>query len=402
MNPFNYFKISITALLANKIRSILTMLGVVIGVFSVITFLSIGEGLKDEVTGQFESFGSNLLFVVPGQVDGFQSFGNTLGASTLSMKDVNDIRTKAVQIEALSPLMIVSAVITKDGKTVPGPMVVGTDDNIPQLQTMEISEGNFFTEDDVNAKHRVAVLGGNPREKIFGQDPAAGKTIGMLGQEFIVVGSLKKPEGQFSLGGGGPDDFVYIPITTAQEITGSEQIARILVKAKSAETIPQTKEEIKKIVLENHKEEDFTVLEQSQIVDLFNDLFGNLAVAVSGIGAISLLVGGIGIMNIMFVSVTERTKEIGLRKALGATNRNILIQFLMEASLLSLLGGAIGIGLSMLATFLLKKTVGLPSQTTLPAILIATGVSVAIGVIFGIVPAFRAARKNPIEALRYE
>lgn len=402
MTVLDYLKIASTALWANKIRSTLTMLGVIIGVFSVITFLAIGEGLKKEITGQFESFGSNLLFVLPGIVEGFESFGNTLGASTLSLSDVNDIRNEAVYVENLSPLMIVSAIVTKDGKTIAGPMVIGTDENIPKLQNMDFEKGSFFVQSDVSSKRRLAVLGGNAKEKIFGSENAVGRSIGMFGQEFQIIASLRKPEGQFNLGGGGPDDFIYIPLTTAQELTRSEQIARILVKAKGQENISLAKEEVKKIVLENHKEEDFTVLEQGQIVDLFNDLFGNLTVAISGIGAISLLVGGIGIMNIMFVSVTERTKEIGLRKALGATNTNLLLQFLFEASLLSFLGGAVGVALAFILTTILKKVVGLPAEITWQAIILAVGVSVGIGIVFGIAPAFRAARKNPIEALHYE
>lgn len=401
MNPIDYLKISLSALLANKVRSALTMLGVIIGVFSVITFLAIGEGLKSEIAKQFENFGSNLLIVVPGKVDGFQSFGNTLGASTLSIKDADSIRSNS-HVQNLSPLMLVSAVVAYDGKTVSGPMVVGTDENASLVQNMEFEAGGFFTNAQVAQKARVAVLGGNAKQKIFGLEFAIGKSLAMFSQQFVVVGSLKTPEGQFSLSGGGPEDFIYIPFSTAQELTRSEQIARIMVKVKTQEELALAQKEIERIILANHGTDDFTVLQQGQIVDLFDDLFGQLTTAISGIGAISLLVGGIGIMNIMFVSVTERTREIGLRKAVGATNVNILIQFLSEAATLSFSGGAIGVFAAFGLTEVLKSTVSLPSHITWQAVVLAFGVSLAIGLIFGIVPAFRAARKNPIEALRYE
>lgn len=402
MNLFNYLEISFRALWANKVRSILTMLGVVIGVFSVITFLAIGEGLKAAVTSQFESFGSNLLIVVPGKVEGLQSFGGTLGASTLSLRDVEDIKAATKHVEAISPIMIVSAVVIKDNKTIPGPFVVGTDENLARIQNMSFAEGRFFMQQETAQKAAVAVLGGGAKTRIFDQESAVGKTIVMFGKQFGIVGVLQAPKTQLSFGGGGPEAFVYIPFSTAQELTRSEQIARIVVKAKSQEEISSAKAEIENIVLTNHGTDDFTVLEQSEIIGLFNDLFGNLTKAVSGIGAISLLVGGIGIMNIMFVSVTERTREIGLRKAVGATNANILIQFLTEASLLSLVGGLFGTGLAAIVTWFLEKKFGLPSEITLQAVILAAGISITVGIIFGIVPAVRAARRNPIEALRYE
>lgn len=403
MTLFDYLKIASRALWSNKARSILTMLGVVIGVFSVITFLSIGEGLKAEVERQFKGFGSNLLIIVPGKVEGFESFGNTIGASTLSLKDVEAIKSQSNKIESVSPFMIVSAVVKFNSKTVPGPMVIGTDANLPQVQNMEFAQGIFFNSLQENQRARVAVLGGTAKERIFAQDQALGKEFEMLGQRFTVIGSLKKNESEFSLGGGGPEDFIYIPLPTAQELTKSEQIARLLAKALSSVKIEEAQNELKNIILANHGgSDDFSVLRQDELLDLFNNLFGKLTTAVSGIGAISLLVGGIGIMNIMFVSVTERTREIGLRKAVGATNANILLQFLTEATILSLIGGGLGVVGAYVVTFALKKAVNLPATITWQSIILAAGISIAVGVIFGIVPAFRASRKNSIEALRYE
>jgi putative ABC transport system permease protein len=402
MNIFQYFKIAALSLWANKVRSALTMLGVIIGVFSVITFLAIGEGLKDSVNSQFDDFGSNLLIIVPGKVEGLEGLGNTLGASTLSIGDVDSIRNQSTHIESITPLMVVSAVLTYENKTVPGPMVIGTDPSYATVQTMKFSEGTFFTKQQYDDRARVAVVAGNAAEKIFRGESGYGKTVKMFGEEFTVIATLKKPEGGFNFGGGGPDDFVYIPFTTAQELTKSEQVARIMAKAKTAEVIGFAQQEIKSIVMGRHGQEDFTVLKQDDLMDLFNELFDQLTTAVSGIGAISLLVGGIGIMNIMFVSVTERTREIGLRKAVGATNSNILLQFLTEASMLSILGGGIGVLGAWGVTAILSKTVGLPASITLQSVILAFGISLMIGVVFGIVPAIKASRKNPIESLRYE
>jgi putative ABC transport system permease protein len=403
MNPWQYLKIAFGSLNANKVRSFLTMLGVVIGVFSVITFLGIGEGLKREFNKQFDDFGSNLLYVLPGKVEGFEGLASTNGASTLSLKDVETIETQTANVESLTPYMQVAGVISHNGKPVIGPILIATNHKLPLIQNIKIEEGAYFTQQQVSANARVAFLGSAAKKKIFGNAKVYGRTIRIFNQDFIVIGSQQENPSNFSLGPGGPESFVYIPISTAQELTRSEQVSQILVKAKSAEGMSLAQQEIKSLLLDNHGgEEDFSVVKQDELVGLFNDLLGNLSKAISGIGAISLLVGGIGIMNIMFVSVTERTREIGLRKALGATNSNILWQFLVESATLSILGGAIGIGLAYLLTYILESAVNLPTHITYNAIALAFGLSLAIGIIFGIVPAFKASRRNPIEALRYE
>ncbi|MBI2607406.1 MAG: ABC transporter permease [Candidatus Doudnabacteria bacterium] len=403
MNPQDYLKLAATSLLTNKIRSSLTMLGVIIGVFSVITFLAIGEGLRAEISGQFEQLGSNLLIVLPGKVEGLESFTGTIGASTLSLKDLETIKTQSPLTESASPVMLVSGVITVAGETVTGPFVVGTDEAQDDIQKMELAAGSFFSAAQVANQARVMVLGHNAETRMFGEtNNVVGRRVSILGQEFEIIGLVKKSESAFTFGDSF-DNLVYIPITTAQTLTNSAQVARIMVKVRDPEKVDEAREELTKLVRLNHGgSDDFTVLKQEEVLEIFNDVFGQLTLAVSGIGAISLFVAGIGIMNIMFVSVTERTREIGLRKAVGATNNNILMQFLAEASLLSLLGGGLGVLLAFILTVILKSSVGLPATVTWQAVLLAAGISIAVGVIFGIVPAIRAARKNPIDALRYE
>ncbi len=400
-------KISLTALRANKMRSSLTMLGIVIGVSSVILLVSIGTGLKTYITSQLESLGANTLFVFPGEFEIAPAGGGGGGpsgampgagiaASKFTFNHINALKREVQTAKIVMGYTENNGTMRYKGKT-HITQVSGTGPEYPQVRNQKVILGSFFTTSQYNSAKRVAVLGKSAAEKLFGDEDPVGKTFTISDQRYAILGVMEKT-GAF--GGIDVDDIVFIPTTTAMRQFNIEHIQSLWVQSESPETIPQTREEIERILSKTLKKDEFSVLDTKSLLNVISSVLGVLTLALAGIAAISLIVGGIGIMNIMLVSVTERTREIGLRKAVGATSRNILVQFLIEAMVLSILGGTIGILIGAGGSFLIGRF--FTTSITLWAVALAFGVSSLVGIIFGVAPAAKASRLNPIDALRYE
>jgi len=404
---FETVKISLTALKANKMRSALTMLGIVIGVTSVILLVSIGTGLKNYITKQLEGLGANTLFVFPGEFEIAPAGGGGGGpsgampgagmaASKFTFNHLNDLKGGAQTIKAVMGYTENNGTMRYKGKT-HITQVSGTGPKYPEIRNQKVILGSFFTPSQYNSAKRVAVLGKSAAEELFGEENPVGKTFTISDQHYTILGVL---EAKGAFGGIDVDDIVLIPVTTAMRQFDMEYIQSLWIQSQSSQTISQTKEEVEKILLKTLKRDEFSVLDTQSILSVISQVLGVLTAALGGIAAISLIVGGIGIMNIMLVSVTERTREIGLRKAVGATPKNILVQFLIEAVVLSFVGGAIGIFLGSLGALVINHFIA--TTVTLWSIILAFGVSALVGIIFGVAPAAKASRLNPIEALRYE
>lgn len=396
-------KIAIAALRANLMRSSLTMLGIVIGVTSVILLLSIGLGLKTYITGQLEGLGADSLFIIPGEFEikpGGGGAGGTPGAgvsaSKFTFEQIKDLERESQTIKYVMAYTENNGTMKYKGKT-HITQVAGVNSHYQEVRNQKVISGTFFTLSQYNSAKRVAVLGKTAAEKLFGGENPVGRKITVSDGRFTVLGVLEK-KGTF--GSVDMDDQVFIPTTTAMRQFDMDRIQSIWIKSKSTQMIPQTKAEVDKILLKTLKSDEFSILDTQSILGVVSSVLGILTAALGGIAAISLLVGGIGIMNIMLVSVTERTREIGLRKAVGATPQAILTQFLIEAIVLAFFGGTIGIILGVGGSILIGRF--FTTTITLWPIALAFGVSFLVGVIFGVAPAIRASRLNPIEALRYE
>lgn len=403
MNYLEIFRTSISALRANIMRTSLTMLGIVIGIASVILIISLAQGATAAITNQISSFGTNLIFIAAGG-DQDQA-GPPTSTDTLTYDDALSI-AKLPLAEAVSPVVAAQYQISADGLNTTA-SVQGVSGEFSTVQTINMQYGDFISVDDENSLGRVAVLGWQIALDLFGEnfDPT-GESILIDSKPFRVIGVAAKQGGGLA---GNLDETIYVPVTTAQTILlGQDFVQSIIAKADSPENVPLLQEEITQLLLDRHNIEDeeladFTILTSAQFLSTFGQITGVLTAMLAGIGAISLLVGGIGIMNIMLVTVTERTKEIGLLKSIGAKRKDILTQFLIESVVLTVFGGLIGIilGVSfawLISTFLLK----VPFVLQLSSILLAVGISSFVGIIFGIYPAQRAAKLSPIEALRYE
>ena len=420
MNVLESIRIALRALTANKLRATLTMLGIIIGVGAVIALMSIGQGVQATVTQQIQAIGPNLIFIAPGAIQqgGVQSAQGQ--AATLTSEDAEALSDPlaAPSIAAVAPSFTARAQIVYSGNNV-NSQVNGVTPEYATVRNYKVADGSFITKQHVDGLSRVAVLGATVAQNLFNGDDPLGKTIKINQGNFQVIGVLEAKGGASIAGGfGSQDDLVFVPITTAQRrLFGGargfgvgQRVSTIYVSAASESQVSAAIAEITAVLRERHKltyqQDDFTIISQQDILGAFTQITTILTAFLGAIAGISLLVGGIGIMNIMLVSVTERTREIGIRKAVGAKRRDILAQFLVEAIVISVFGGLGGIGLGWLISQAVNQLkIGTPPLTTLvsaEAILLAVGFSAAVGLLFGIYPATRAAALNPIDALRYE
>ena len=399
-------RVSLKALQTNKSRSLLTALGVIIGVASVILLISVGSGLKTFITSEMQDMGSNLIMVVPGDIDldkigpgagggAASSAFSSISSSKVELDDLEEIE-KIPQIEDSAAMIMASSPVRYKGES-KITQVIGTTENYVNIRKSEFEKGGFFTKSEVNSGRKVAVLGYKIAEDLFGEENPLGEKVKLGEYRYQIMGVLEEKGGQGSMS---PDDKVFVPITTAQRQFDQDNISLIFAQVRSGDEVSPTVPLIEEVLKRRLKEEDFTVLDQKEILSTVSSILDTLTIALGGIAAISLLVGGIGIMNIMLVSVTERTREIGLRKALGATPEVILTQFLIEAVFLSVGGGIAGIIFGGGGALILSKF--MPTTVTLWSVMLAFIVSATVGIVFGITPARRASRLSPIEALRYE
>ena len=396
------------SLYSNKMRSILTTLGIVIGVAAVIAMIAIGTGAQDTILNQISGVGTNLLFIFEGNEE-----DSSINVSPLTIQDANAIEDAfaAPHVELVAPVIQGSGNIKFSGET-KSTQIFGVTPNFQTVRNYELTEGEFISEENVNGRASVVLIGVDVAEQLFGQsENLVGETVTIDGQPFRIIGVLApKGGGQF----GSQDNVVLIPITTARSRLMTREQGKvdiIYLKAISADSVPEATSEVQEILRKRHRtdlgEDDFTIYSQQDFLTLASSITNVFKIFLSGIAGISLLVGGIGIMNIMLVSVTERTKEIGLRKAIGAKKKDILIQFLTESSLLSMMGGILGIILgwiisALVGSFASTQGVAFQPQVDLGAILLATVFSTAVGLFFGIYPANKAANLEPVEALRHE
>jgi putative ABC transport system permease protein len=388
------WRVALDALRASRLRSGLTMLGVVIGVAAVVVLVAIGTGAKNKVEQQVEGLGSNLVLIVPGEVN----FGAAPTVSRLRLDDVDAIARVVGDRNRVAPT-------TTSGETVRAgdrsrfATVDGVLDTTTKVFVRDLARGSYLSRSDVDTGRRVAVLGSAIAESLFPQRDAVGAQITQAGVRFRVIGVFA-PLGQ-SLGVN-RDEEIHIPITTAQRVFDTTRIDGIAVKAPDRESIETLGKKILTVLHQRHPDTEFSAVTQEQILGVLGDILGILTGVLAAIAGISLLVGGVGVSNIMLVSVRERTKEIGLRKAVGARPRDIGVQFLLEAVLLTTIGGLIGIALGIAASLTVGALTPVPAAITWWSVALAFGVSAGVGIIFGVVPALRAGRLDPVVALRAE
>ena len=408
MKFFQSFIEALESLAANKMRSGLTILGIVIGVAAVIAMISIGRGAENTITGSIQGIGTNLIFVFRG---GSEDVRNPKPI-TLGDADAIADTFSAPSVAAVAPVLQGSGTVSFGGET-KVTQISGVTPSYAPVRNINVTEGDFIREEHLLGQASVVLLGPDVAESLFGRtEGLEGETIRIEGQPFRVLGILESRGGS---GFSNEDDQILVPLTTAQtrllRRATRDRVDLLLVQAASAQSVPQAAEEIAQILRSRHRTaigaDDFTLLTQQDFLDTASTITSVLTIFLGGIAAISLLVGGIGIMNIMLVSVTERTREIGLRKALGARRMDILVQFLTESSVLSLIGGVIGIALGWAISFAVGQIAAANNADINPAIgldtiLMATLFSTAVGLFFGLYPANRAAGLEPVEALRYE
>lgn len=400
----DYLRQAISAMLSHKMRSILSILGILIGVSAVIAMLALGQGAKETIEKQLASLGSNLLIVMPGSS---KVHGVSLQTGAVTRFTFNDVAAIAKLDDMVSQ---VYSSVTGLGQMVYGnknwnTQVDGVDVNYVQMRAAQPAVGRFFTEEEIKMRSKVTLIGTTVAKELFGDQDPTGQTVKINLLNFRVIGILP-PKGASSFRD--QDDVAVIPVTTAMyRVFGKQYLDAIFVEAKTQEAIEPAQDLIKKIIIKQHhlnkdEEDSFQIRNMSDIRKTLETTTKTMSLLLGVIAAISLLVGGIGIMNIMLVSVTERTREIGLRKAIGATNKDIMVQFLIEAMLMSFLGGVFGVLLGVGAAILITVFAGWSVKVSLFSVVLSTSFSLAVGIIFGLWPAQKAASLDPIEALRYE
>ncbi|MFH0873347.1 MAG: ABC transporter permease [Candidatus Komeilibacteria bacterium] len=398
------------ALWSNKTRSGLTILGIVIGIGSVIAMIAIGQGAQGTIQSNIQSIGSNLILVMPGMQRGagMQVSSGRGSARTLTQEDADAIAIQVSSVQAVAPEISGRYQIIYKGKNT-NTSVVGTVPDYPSVRNVELDQGTFITSQNISSLAKVAVLGPTTVTDLFGEDTdlstVIGQTIKIKSIEFKVIGVTKSKGGT---GFGSSDDVIYVPLSTAQKLlAGSSYITTLSVQAASTEVMTDVQQQITDLLLSRHNITDptladFSIMNQEDIVSAASSVATTFTTLLAAVAGISLIVGGIGIMNMMLTTVTERTREIGLRKAVGGKKKDINKQFLIEAIMLTFIGGVVGVILGWLVAFAITYFGVLQTKVSLSSVLIAFGVSAAIGIVFGYYPARRAASLNPIDALRHE
>lgn len=398
-------KMAMNSIKSTRIRSFLTMLGVIIGVTSVVMIVSLGQGVKNQVISQIHQSGKDVITVRPGTTaNELAGLGSSVSVSTstLTEEDLETIVSIEGVADASKSSMITGNINSFDTSNYNDVVIIAASANTQKILGQKIEFGEFYGQNDTLA--RTVVIGSNIADALFKQRDPIGRVLNIKGQEFAVRGILAPtPENPLNIGVN-YNDVIYMPIALGQKISGGNlQISEINARIDSNYSLDKVRQAVQTTLVDNHNgQEDFVILEQDKYLNSANQLFNILTSFVAAIAGISLLVGGIGIMNIMLVSVSERTHEIGVRKALGATNAQILNQFLVESTAISVMGGVIGVLFSLGTAFIIRLTTSIHPSISLETILIATGASTIVGIIFGITPAIKAAKKDPIDALRHE
>jgi len=396
--------VALESLVANKMRAVLTMLGIIIGVSAVITMLALAKGASSKMMSHVQQMGTNVLVVMSGQSRSGAVRGGMGSVQTLTLEDSEAIAEKCSLVVKTAPEVQSSAQVKFRNQNT-NTTILGTTPEYPSIRNYKVAKGRFFRDRDVRSTRKVAVIGPTTAENIFGKLSPVGKMISIRGIQFEVIGLLaSKGTGGF----GDPDDQIMVPISTAmRRLFGLEYIRSVNAEAVSMDQMDAATDQISRIMRKRHRigageDDDFLVRNQAEIMEMANEMAQTLALLLGGIASVSLIVGGIGVMNIMLVSVTERTREIGIRKALGARRRDIQSQFLVEALVLSMTGGIMGILFGMGASWVIGKFSGMSTIVTLWSILLSFGFAALVGVFFGYYPARSASRLDPIESLRYE
>lgn len=397
------FKSSLKDFLRNKIRTFLTSLGILIGILSVILLIAIGVGLQNYIKQQFDELGANSVYIMPGKVfndqGGFRStYTDEVMGLSFDEKDFYNLQ-RIKEIKMVAPVQTSGGTV-QYGKEEEFASVLYSSEDVFSTLNLNVSQGRTFTKEDVNKRAKVIVIGHKIAKELFSSESfAVGKKVKMNNFSFSVIGVLEK-KGGGGLGGPEFDGMVVIPYKTGFLISGTKDIAYFVLQPRNEELISLVKTKIEKEFLRRYEKDEFSIAEQTDILNTVTSIFSMINTALIAIAAISLLVGGIGIMNIMYVTVTERIKEIGIRRAIGARKIDILSQFLMESVLLSVFGGMLALMLAYVIVHFLKPY--FPAEITVEAIMLALGVSSGIGILFGVLPAKKAADLSPIDAIRYE